>query len=577
MLDLAILGGSLIDGTGGPRRRADIGVRNGRVTAIGTLDEPAHRTVDADGLIVAPGFVDPHTHYDAAVSWDPQLTPSPLHGVTTVLAGNCGFTLAPLDEPSIDYIVRMLSVVEGMPLESLEAGCDLRARTFAEFADGLDGALGVNAGFSAGHSTIRRMVMGEAAVVSRADPGQLEQMEQILHQALDDGALGFTTSIGDGHVDAEGNPVPSRHASHDELVRLAGAVRSHPGTSLGITPPIGAFSDETKNLLTSMSVAADRPISWNVLVVDAGDPDQLWGQLAASDHAAAGGGSVVALTVPELSRLRLSFAVGAILNIVPDWGPVLSLPLDERLVALSDPAVRQRLRQGYEKMPENSLKRRFDWPNVRIGNTTMVAAARFADRTLGDIGAELGVDALDALFEVAVADELHADIWPVAPGDDAETWALRTEIWRDPRVVFGGGDAGAHLDMTQSWQYFTALLGPHVRDRQLLPLEEAVHLLTQRPARLFGIRDRGVIAEGAHADICIFDAERIGPTKVTMRHDLPAGASRIWCQGIGIEHVFVNGVEIVRSDELTGDLGGRVLRAGSDTETITPRDFPSRA
>ena len=575
MLDLAIVGGTVIDGTGSARRRADVGVRSGRVVAIGKLDEQAARTVDADGLVVAPGFIDPHTHFDAAVSWDPSLTPSPLHGVTTVLAGNCGFTIAPLSDAAAEYVCEMLSVVEGMPLNALQAGCDWVGRSFKEFVDGLDNRLAINAGFSVGHSTLRRMVMGEAAVGGKATDDQIAMMAALAHQALDEGALGFTTSIGDAHNDATGQPVPSRHATRDEMVTLASTVRDHPGTSIGITPPMGAFSAETMDLLTSMSVGGDRCLNWNVLVVDASDPGQLWGQLAGGDHAGGRGGSVVALTVPEVSRLRLSFANGMILNIIPGWNAPLSLPHDERKRALSDPAVRAALKAGFEQWPLNPLKRRFDWPKVRIGNTYAPENARFADRTLGDIAAELGTDELTALFDIAVADDLQTDLWPLAPGQDAATWELRSKVWRDPRVVFGGGDAGAHLDMTQSWQYFTALLGPHVRDKQLLTLEEAVHFLSGRPARLFGLRDRGVIAEGSHADICVFDPARIGPTKVTMRDDLPAGATRIWCQGIGIEEVFVNGIEVVRSDQLTGEIGGTALRSGRDTATVTPRDFPS--
>jgi N-acyl-D-aspartate/D-glutamate deacylase len=575
MLDLALVGGTVVDGTGTSRRRADVGVRDGRVVAVGELEEPAARRVDADGLVVAPGFIDPHTHFDAAVSWDPALTPSPLHGVTTVLGGNCGFTIAPLTDDAAQYICEMLSVVEGMPLASLREGCDWSARSFEQFIRRLDGRLAINAGFSVGHSTVRRMVMGEAAVSEKATEAQVEAMASLAHAAMDQGALGFTTTIGDAHNDADGRPVPSRHAGRDEMVRLAGTVRDHQGTSLGITPPMGAFSENTMDLLTSMSRAGDRCLNWNLLIVDANDPGQLWGQLAGSDHAYRHGASVIALTVPEVSRLRLCFANGMILNIIPGWGEPLALPLPERKRVLADPQVRASLRASFDAWPINQLKRRFDWPKVRIGNTYTPETARFADRTLGDISQEVGSDPLTALLDIVDADDLRTDIWPVAPGQDEETWKLRAQVWRDPRVVFGGGDAGAHLDMTQSWQYFTALLGPHVRDRQLLGLEEAVHFITGRPARLFGLRDRGTLAPGTHADICVFDPARIGPTKASMRDDLPAGASRIWCQGVGIEHLYVNGVEVVRGDALTGELGGTALRSGWDTVTVTPRQFPS--
>ena len=575
VLDIAFRGGDVVDGSGAPRQRADIGVRNGRVVAIGALDEPARRVIDADGLVIAPGFIDPHTHFDAAVSWDPFLTPSPLLGVTTVLAGNCGFTLAPLTADSSDYIMRMLSMVEGMPLEALAGGCDWSPRSFEEFIARLDGQLAINAGFSVGHSTLRRIVMGAAAIGERASDEQIERMTLLAHRALAAGALGFTTSLGDAHVDGDGQPVPSRHAHPDEFVRLAATVRDHIGTSLGITPPIGPFSDATKQLLTDMSIAGDRPISWNVMLVEAKHTDVYEGQIVGGDYAHARGGSVIALTVPELSRLRLSFDNGMILNMVPEWGDVLALPLRERKAALADPGVRQRMFDGYSRMPNNSVRTRLDWPLVQLGTTYAPSTQRFANRRLADIAAEQHCDPLEALLDIAVADDLRTDIWPPAPGDDDESWRLREQVWRDPRVVFGGGDAGAHLDMSQSWRYFMTLLGEHVREHQRLSLEEAVHLITLRPARLFGLRDRGRIGLDSVADLTIFDPARVGSGALSMRTDLPGGAARIWSHGIGLAHVFVGGVEVVHDDELTGAKGGTILRSGRDTTTVTPRDFPS--
>ncbi|HUP76443.1 MAG TPA: amidohydrolase family protein [Acidimicrobiales bacterium] len=462
------------------------------------------------GLVIAPGFIDPHTHFDAAVSWDPFLTPSPLLGVTTVLAGNCGFTLAPLTADASDYIMRMLSMVEGMPLEALAAGCDWSPRSFEEFVAKLDG-----------------------------------------------------------------QPVPSRHAEPDEFVRLAATVRDHIGTSLGITPPIGPFSDRAKQLLTDMSIAGQRPISWNVMLVEAKHTDVYESQIVGGDYAHARGGSVIALTVPELSRLRLSFDNGMILNMVPEWGEVLALPLPERKAALADATVRQRLFDGYARMPHNSVRTRLEWPHVRLGATYSPSTHRYANRTLADIAAEQGCDPLEALLDIVVADDLRTDIWPPAPGDDDESWRLRQQVWRDPRVVLGGGDAGAHLDMTQSWRYFVTLLGEHVREHQRLTLEEAVHLITLRPARLFGLRDRGRVAVASVADLTIFDPARVGSGPLSMRSDLPGGAARIWSHGIGLAHVVVGGVEVVHDDELTGAKGGSILRSGRDTVTVTPRDFPS--
>jgi N-acyl-D-aspartate/D-glutamate deacylase len=275
--------------------------------------------------------------------------------------------------------------------------------------------------------------------------------------------------------------------------------------------------------------------------------------------------------------MRLTFASGTVLNIVPYWGPILALPHEERKAALRDPAVRDRMREGLAGLPVNNLSKLFEWSRFRIGETVAPINAKYSERYVGEIAASEGKDPVDALIDIALADDLLTKLWPGAPGDDEESWQYRKELWLDNRIVFGGGDAGAHLDMTQSWRYFTTLLGLQVRERNLLTLEEAVRLITDRPARLFGLRNRGQLSVGAAADIVVFDAARVGATTATTRRDLPADAERIWSQGQGIEHVFVNGVEIVEGDKLTGARGGVVLRSGRETDTVTPAQFPSGA
>jgi N-acyl-D-aspartate/D-glutamate deacylase len=570
MLDLLIRGGTVVDGTGAPSRRADVGVQDGRVVAIGNVEEPARRVIDADGLLVAPGFVDLHTHYDAQLFWDPTASPSPLHGVTTVIGGNCGFSLAPAGPAHARYLTAMLARVEGMPLAALEAGLDWRWASFGEWLDRLEGRIGVNAGFLAGHSTLRRVAMGDDSVDQPASPDQVAAMVEELHRALDQGALGLSTSQAHTHHDGDGRPVPSRAADRPELEALAAAVRRHPGTTveLVLSGSLNGFSEEEVDLMASLSLLADRPVNWNVLGVSAANPDAAAHQLAASDVAAARGATVVALTLPHTMRIRLSFESGAILDGLPGWREVLALPKAERLAALSDPEVRRRMDAGAQSDEAGILRHLAVWKRLVLEETFSPANDGYEGRTVGDVAAERGQSPFDAMLDVVVADELRTGLRPPIPESEAD-WELRAKTWLDPRAVVGGSDAGAHLDTMCGAVYSTSLLGEGVRRRALISWEEAVRQLTDVPARLYGLRHRGRLSEGWWADVVIFDPQEIGHGPERTRDDLPAGAARLYAEATGIEHVLVNGAEVVRHGALAGQLPGRVLRSGRDTDTVT--------
>jgi N-acyl-D-aspartate/D-glutamate deacylase len=570
MLNLLIRDAQIVDGTGGPARHGDVGVRDGRIVAVGDVDEQATKVVDAEGQTLAPGFVDLHTHYDAQLFWDPTASPSIQHGVTTVFGGNCGFTLAPAASGQQDYLTRMLARVEGMPLDALRAGLDWQWSSFGDWLDRLDGRIAINAGFLVGHSALRLAAMGDDAVGGEATAEQIEKMVALLGDALAAGALGMSTSQSNTHHDGGGQPVPSRSASRGELVALAAGVREHPGTTLEAIIPgcLSGFTDDDIALLTDMSLAADRPLNWNVLGVSAANPAGHEKQLRASEIAAERGGRVVALTLPHSTKIRLSFLSGFVLDGLPGWRETMHLPVAERLRALADPQLRRRLDEGAHSEAAGILRGLANWERQIIVETFAPQNADAAGRSVGEVAAARGGEPFDTLLDIVIADELRTGLTPRPFGDDAADWRLRAEVWRHPHAVIGGSDAGAHLDMMCGAIYTTSLLGHGVREHQVVTLEEAVRLITDVPARLYGLSDRGRITPGWHADLVMFDPATIDHGEERTRYDLPAGAPRLVADACGITSVWVGGVEVCRNGVATGAMPGTVLRSGRDTETV---------
>ncbi len=573
MLDIAIRGGLVVDGSGAPARRADVGIRAGRIAQVGALDEAAEQQIDADGLVVAPGFIDPHTHYDAQLFWDPFAAPSNQHGVTSVIAGNCGFTLAPLSgsPADADYIRRMLAVVEGMPLEALERGLDFAWKGFGDYLARLDGRIGVNAGFLVGHCALRRSVMGDGATEAAASAEQIEAMRRLLGESLAAGGLGLSSSRSYTHDDGEGRPVPSRVARPEELLALCREVARHPGTSLEYITDgcLKGFRAYEIDFMAELSLAAQRPLNWNVLTIDAKEPERYAQQLAAGSAGAARGARVVALTMPVLVRIALSFLTYSPLFRLPGWGEILALPLPERMRQLRDPAVRARMLAGARSPDAGVFARLADFERFEIGETFAPANAGLSGRLVGEIARERGVAPFDALVDAVLEDELATVLWPVLPDDDPRSWQLRTQAWDDPHVLIGGSDAGAHLDRMCGAPYTTAFLADCLRGRKLVSLERAVQLMTEAPAELFGLRDRGSLRAGACADVVLFDPARVGNGPVHFESDLPGGAKRMTADALGVERVLVNGRTIVQQGRATGLLPGTLLRSGRDTRTAS--------
>jgi len=566
MLDLLIRGGDVVDGTGADRRRADVGVRDGHIVEIGTIDEPAQRTITADGRVVAPGFIDVHTHYDAQVFWDPTLSPSPLHGVTTVLGGNCGFTIAPLVASEAEYLMKMLARVEGMPLDALAAGVPWDWTTTAEYFDHFEGTLSVNAGFMVGHCALRRVAMGERSVGEAATDDDLVVMSNLLRESLTAGGLGFSSSWAETHNDADGEPVPSRHATVEELLALCRVTGEHQGTSLEFIPTARDFTEQHLDVMARMSAAARRPLNWNLLTVSAMNGAFVEQRLAAGDLAREMGAKVVALTIPEPPRPRMSFLSGFVLDALAGWAKPMSLPVAEKLALFADPVRRAELEE-HARGTQGLIRGIAHWQRLVFLETFAPENAAYVGRTVGEVAVDRQQSPFDALCDIAVADDLRTVFSTPELGNDRADWEARVAVWRDGRAVIGASDAGAHLDLLATFNYATTTLARAVREHEVLPLEEAVQLLTDVPARLYGLRGRGRIVEGAHADLVVFDPVAIGPGPVFTRTDLPTGAARVYGEADGIDDVIVNGTVIVEDGAFTDARPGTLLRSGRDTET----------
>ena len=566
MFDVVIRNGLVVDGTGNPGQTADVAIRDGRIVAIGEVSGNGNHEIDAEGLVVAPGFVDVHTHFDAQVFWDTTLSPSPLHGVTTVISGNCGFTIAPLEPEHGDYMMRMLARVEGMPLASLQQGVPWNWRTFGEYLDAIDGSLMPNAGFLVGHSALRRTVMGERSVGEFASDDELTAMKELLAESIAAGGLGFSSSWAKTHNDAAGDAVPSRHASETKLVELCSVLKDTAAVALEFIPTIERFDDEVYQLLTDMSVAADRPLNWNVIFANARQADVIQEKLRASDFAAEQGGRVIALTAPMPAESRLSFESGFLLDTLHGWSEPMALSNKEKLALLSDPERRNELNENAQK--PSAFRGVARWERLTVGEVAKQDLKHLEGRSIGDIAEELGKTPWEALCEIVVEDDLKTGLYPPAAGDNEESWALRQDLWNDERCLIGASDAGAHLDFLATFNYSTYLLAA-ARDRNLLSLESAVQKLTDAPARLYGLKDRGRIEEGWCADLVIFDANKVAPAEIEVREDLPGGAWRLYSEAIGVHHVFINGEQAVLDGQFTDARPGTLLRSGRDTESVT--------
>jgi N-acyl-D-amino-acid deacylase len=560
--DLVIRNGVLVDGSGLPRYRADVAVQHGRIVSIGRIRERAREVLDADGLVVSPGFIDGHTHMDAQVFWDPLGTCSAYHGVTSVVMGNCGFTLAPCAEKDKHLVVRNLERAEDISGEAMAAGIRWQWTTFPEFLDAVERLpKGINYAGYIGHSALRTYVMGERAFEQAATEDDLRAMERELRDAIRAGAMGFTTSRSPIHETPDARPVASRLATWDEVRRLVGVMGEMnagifelAGEAAGRDLAHPGFRDYHVRL-RDLAVETGRPITWGVF--SRLEAPEVWRRyLDLLDETAAAGGRMFAQVHSRGLNVLLSFKTQLPFDNLPAWKPLRALPLDVQREWLRDPATRRRLIEGAHEQPDRTAlgteARPFPYEWIFVYDTV-----EGPHRTVAEIARERGVDPAQALIDLALEKDLERFfVHPVA--NEEQDTVL--EMMRHPRAVVTFSDSGAHVSQIIDSSLQTHLLSHWVRDKQAFTLEQAVRMLTLVPASHWGFGDRGLVREGHVADLLVFDPDTIAPEMPEVVHDLPAGARRLVQRARGIAATIVGGEVVLREGKPTGALPGRLLR-----------------
>ena len=562
--DLKIVGGDIVDGTGGPRRRGDLGIKDGKVVALGEALDSATRTIDAGGLVVAPGFVDIHTHYDAQVLWDPMLTISPWHGVTTVVVGNCGFGVAPTKPEHRDLVLRTLERVEGMSLAALRAGIgpDWPFESFPQYMDALERQpLGINVAVMVGHTPVRLSVMGDEATLRAATPAEVAEMKDIVAEAMEAGAVGFATSVSKVHIGYSGRPVPSRLAEFGEMLEIADAVgKSGHGLihyNVGREPRWEEYE--------ALHAKSGRPVVWTALLAGSLGPGSHREQLQKSGAQIARGLPIYAQGACRPIQIGFDFRSPVVFDTWASFERAREAP-DEaaRRDVYADPAFRARVkRQAAGPGPDDQTfmgkEREADTRRASFRDFVVSAApdAGLVERKLADLAGERGVDPVDLMLDLALQSDLRIR-FRVSLLNFVEDEVR--EIVQDPNVLIALGDGGAHMSQLCDACYATHLLGHWVRDEGAITLEQAVRQLTSRPADIFGLPDRGRLAVGLPADIVVFDPRTVAAGALERVHDLPAGEDRLISHPRGIEVVIVNGEPLPPPGQVPGRLAGRLLR-----------------
>jgi N-acyl-D-aspartate/D-glutamate deacylase len=558
--DLVIRGGTVVDGTGRPAVRGDVGIRGGRIAAVGEVKGAAAQTVDADGLVVTPGFIDVHTHYDAQVMWDRMLTISPWHGVTTVVMGNCGFGVAPTRPNHRGLIMRTLEKVEGMSLAALEAGLGEAwpFETFPEYLDAVERrGTALNVAVLLGHTPLRLYVMGEEATERPATDDEVARMRALVREAIDAGAIGFATSKASTHIGYAGKPVPSRAAQFAEIEALAGALGEAGRGIVQATVGRDLFFKEFESLARSTG----RPVTWTALLAGMMGPGSHRDLLEKSRALVKQGLPVVPQVTCRTLNFEFQFREPFLFESMSVFKPISVADFAGKVRLYGDPDFRRAFKESFDRARTGAVFAGLSWARTWI--SWYPVDPSLEERTVAEVAAERGVHPIDLALDMALTTNLDARFRMAVFNHDEDEVA---ELLAEPDAVLGLSDAGAHASQLCDACFSTYLLSRWVREKQAIALPEAIRMLTSRPAEVFGITDRGRLAPGLAADVVIFDPATVGASKLRRVHDLPAGADRLVADASGIEAVIVNGTIIRRGgrDAITADgaLPGALLRNG---------------
>ncbi|MGK2940815.1 MAG: N-acyl-D-amino-acid deacylase family protein [Immundisolibacter sp.] len=554
--DLLIQGGSVIDGSGAPARGADVAIKGDRIVAIGSELGGASETIDARGLVVSPGFIDPHTHYDAQWCWDPVLTSSAWHGVTSVVMGNCGVGIAPCRPAAREMAMMDLVNVEAMPAEVLRSGIRWQWETFPEFMTAVaGGGIGLNAGFLLPLAALRHYAMGEQSGERGANPAEIRVMADHLRGAMDAGALGFSTTVLAQHIGHGGKPLAARLASRDELKALCNVLRDlDRGTvQIAMGGVGGALTADQQDLLRFLLEESRRPVTWTFLLVPVENPERALQTLEETDWLTQMGAVPQVSCRPFLTQLEMTNPF--IFADRKTFAPLFNADATAQKRAYGDRHFRDTLRAELSQPGAFSS----DWTRLEVQEVADPALAPLIGRTVADIAAERGADGLDTFLDIVLEDGLAARFLYTINNVDIGVVA---QVMTDPRTLIGASDGGAHVDQICDVGYATWLLGTWVRERKALSLEYAVRRLTADPARVFGITDRGLLLPGLKADIAVFDPATVGSNRLARAvHDLPGGRRRLVSDARGIAATVVNGQVLMNGGTVGATRAGGHLRA----------------
>jgi N-acyl-D-aspartate/D-glutamate deacylase len=555
--DLLIRNGTVVDGTGAFRRRADVAIKDGVVAEIGKITAGAAKSIDASDLIVTPGFIDPHTHYDAQICWDPLLSCTSWHGVTTVVMGNCGVGIAPCKPARHDVAAWDLVNVEAIPFDALNRGLTWDWESFPEFMAAADRrGTGINLAFLAPLTPFRHYVLGDESTEREARPEETSEIAALLREAMIAGAFGFSTTTLPQHIGYQGRPLACRMASRDELKAYSNVLRElgRGAIEVALTRRAGCVSESEYELLEFMLNESARPVTWLAMTSRPDEPQASSYTLKHLEPLIHRGGVPQVLCKPFVIQMDLrnpySFADMAM------WGPVFNQPADRQRDYYRDPMFRAAFREEL-KRPQLFQGR---WNRVEVLEVSNPAMRPIERKTVAEIADERGADPLETFFDLALEDDLNIQFTMQQYHEQGIK-----ELISDPRTMIGLSDGGAHVNMLCDAGYCTYLLGTWVRERQALTLEQAVKRITSEPADFFGLKDRGRLRVGLPADVTIFNEHRVGSAKrARLQHDLPGGGRRLVMPAEGIEYTIVNGDILYDHGHHSGYLPGKVLRSSAN-------------